>query len=394
MDRFDYLFGLYVAKTASESERSQFLDMVQEGQHDQRLKELIDEYLINGDFQGENALLGSGKDILRMVFDSVEVEVIAPKPASRRLWRKFAYVAAALSSVVFGIWFYTSRFHRVIPSSPVSAAKMISTGTRSATLTLASGRKIVLSEAGNGKLAEEAGVIITKRTDGVVVYQIRDVSGESSKTNTLTTARGETFQLHLPDHTLVWLNSQSSLTFPVSFQGLKHRRVELSGEGYFQVAKDKRHPFIVNTPDQQVEVLGTHFNLTAYPGDANTSTTLLEGSVRVVSRRGASVIIKPGQQTSLSNAGLKVNDVEVSDVIAWKNGFFTFNNENLGSIMTKVARWYNITVEYRDPSAKEIVLYGSFSKFENFATVVKTLERTKLVNIRIQGSRVTIAKKN
>lgn len=409
MDRFSCLFNRYISKRATLGERSEFQDMLQKREYDAQLKDLIEQYLLNSSFDKESPQLGSGKEILEAVFAVDKERDIAAKGVVRRLWsyRLRSVVAVAVAVVLFGLGlFYLSRNFKSAEDQALVSASKLMPGTHSATLTLANGKRIKLSDVESGKLAEEAGVSISKTADGQITYVISSERSEEKSQakvtdfNTLSTAKGETYQLRLPDGTLVWLNAVSSIKYPANFVLLKERRIELQGEAYFEVASHYRPkggkgkiPFIVTTGIQEVEVLGTHFNVSAYNGEATIKTTLLEGAVKVVPNTGNAKVIAPGQQALLGKTGLEVKEVEVEDVIAWKKGFFTFDNESMESIMTKLERWYNVKVVYGDDAVKAIPLYGSFSKFENFATVVKILERTKLVKIEVKGNIIRVSSK-
>jgi transmembrane sensor len=230
----------------------------------------------------------------------------------------------------------------------VSEAKSdISPGGNIATLTLADGRKISLTDAKNGQLAEQSGIKISKTADGQLVYNITNAENSSLSLsyNTIETPPGGQYQVILPDGSKVWLNSASSLRYPVRFTG-NERKVEISGEAYFEVAHNSKMPFRVINSNQIVEVLGTHFNIMAYPDESSTNTTLLEGSVRII-KENKSKIISPGQQTRVKNGDIDVASVDVTQVTAWKEGYFMFKNEDIQSIMRQISRWYNLEVKYQ-----------------------------------------------
>jgi ferric-dicitrate binding protein FerR (iron transport regulator) len=207
---------------------------------------------------------------------------------------------------------------------------------------------------------------------------------------TASTAKGQTYQFTLPDGTKVWLNADSKLEFPSGFVNSKTRDVRLFGEGYFEVAKDKAHPFIVRTNKQEVEVLGTHFNINSYADEGNVKTTLLEGSVRVNGQGRESVVLKPNQQAVVfASKQTEVNSVDVGDVVAWKNGKFVFVRENVRSIMNKIARWYDVQIIY-EGDVKGKALGGSVSRFKNVSEVLEMLSATKAVQFRIEGRKVIV----
>ncbi|MCJ0741244.1 FecR family protein [Pedobacter montanisoli] len=276
-------------------------------------------------------------------------------------------------------------------------------GSNKAVLVLADGRKVSLNDINNGDVLKEAGLSITKTSDGQLVYTVSDIatgkvnnSNLNNALNTIETPKGGVWEVKLPDGSSVWLNAASSLTYPLSFSKGQKRIVELKGEAYFEVKEDKLHPFVVKTIKQEVEVLGTHFNINAYADEATVKTTLLEGSVKVASYQAEHEpeILKPGEQSILTAKGFDIKQVDVDEAIDWKNGYFMFNNEKQESIMRKIARWYNVQVEYANPSAKEVTYYGSISRFENVSKVLRKFEQTGEVRFEINNNKITVYKED
>ena len=277
----------------------------------------------------------------------------------------------------------------------VSKVDIIPGGSK-AMLTLANGKKISLTEVNIGMLAEQANVQITKIADGQLVYSILPNQQENSilidQYNTIETPKGGRYQLQLPDGTKVWLNSASKLTYPSSFSNHKNRKVELNGEAYFEVAKDNARPFLVKTIMQEVEVLGTHFNISSYEDEPAVKTTLLEGSVKVRGFNGKDKVLKPGQQSTLTINEIVVENVNKEQLVsALKNDQFIFESDDIQYVMRMIARWYNVEIEYEGiiPESK---FGGAISKFENISEVLKSLESTGRVKFRIEGRRVLVSK--
>ncbi len=313
----------------------------------------------------------------------------------RRMWPRIAAVAAAVAIIVFGAGLFFYKNQQKTSTSVVASTNDIAPGKIGATLTLASGKRISLGDAANGEIAKEAGISVTKAADGQLVYQSNPSLRVEAKQyfNTLTTAKGETYIITLPDKSKVWMNAASSLTYSASLTERGVRRVKLEGEAYFQIAKDKAHPFIVESKGQEVEVLGTHFNISAYSNEPIVKTTLIEGSVKVTANY-QSKTLKPNQQALLTGTdAIQVSDVEAEYDVAWKNGFFLFNGERLESIMIKVARWYNVEVEYADPALKSKTFIGTISRFEKVSKVLNMLERTEVASFKIEGNKIIIDKK-
>lgn len=316
---------------------------------------------------------------------------LQPNGKLQRLW--FSISAAAILFIIgISIIYYSYRQQQQQPQKLVNIIKNdIPPGKNTATLTLENGKKIVLSAANNGQLASEAGIVITKTADGQLIYSVKDGQKPTGiHINTLSTARGETYRLRLPDQSEVWLNSSSSIKFPASFASAKLREVELTGEAYFQIAKDKLHPFIVKTNLQEVQVLGTHFNVNSYPDHHKAVTTLVEGSVRVSNHLQQTKTIKPGEQSTVQNGhDISIAPADIKNVMAWKNGYFRFRNEPIEEVMAKIMRWYDIEVVYTGKESDEL-FNGNISLHKNISEVLNMLSYSNDVKFKVEGRRVTV----
>lgn len=318
---------------------------------------------------------------------------IKKKQSSKFQNGRYRLTAAAILLFVFTGTYYL--LHRNVQDAAPRISKTdVKPGRNQATLTLASGKKLILNNTLSGQLANEAGVTVSKNAKGELIYTTQasgNANQSAGRINTLATSKGEQYQVILPDGSHVWLNAASTLKYPVVFTG-KERLVELTGEAYFEVSHNKAMPFKVKTRQQQVEVLGTHFNINAYPDEKTTATTLLEGSVKVTSAStNQKMIIKPGQQSAVNGDAMNVQEVDIDEAVAWKNGYFLFNDENLASIMKKVSRWYNVEVEYKDASLQSLVFSGTVSKYQNVSQVIKTLELTNAVHFKVLDNRITVS---
>ncbi|UEG52129.1 FecR domain-containing protein [Mucilaginibacter daejeonensis] len=267
----------------------------------------------------------------------------------------------------------------------------IKPGVDKAVLKLASGKEIVLSDEGSGTLVDQEGMTVRKEKSGALNYIVSSAGKANAKAgyNTLTTPRGAEYHITLEDGTKVWLNAASNLKFPIAFNN-EERRVYISGEAYFEVAKNKHRPFKVVFNDQEIEVLGTHFNVTAYDDEPDTRTTLLEGSVKLT-RNGKKQILTPGQQAvgARNQDGFIVNKVNVEEAVAWKNGFFQFRNASLVSIMRQASRWYDVDINYeKDFSPDDYG--GRVTKYKNISELLNNLELTGTVHFKIDGRRITV----
>ena len=272
----------------------------------------------------EESEMGSQQQI-KLKLDQLVFEQIRTKPtlSLKPLIFKIAIAAAVLIAV--GTFLYP-YLHPPVKENQIANNAVIVPGGNKAYLTLGNGKRIILTDASIGQLAKEAGVEISKSEDGQLVYSIKDqlASGQTS-INSIETPKGGRYQVLLPDGTKVWLNAGSKLTYPVSFRANSSRKVELTGEAYFEVAKNDRLPFIVKTVLQEVEVLGTHFNVMAYADEKSIRTTLLEGSVKVKTDRQQS-LLHPGQQADLNkeNQHIHISNALKNKSVAWKNGYFMF----------------------------------------------------------------------
>jgi transmembrane sensor len=319
------------------------------------------------------------------------------KPAAKTsLWPRIAAAASVIMVMGAALYFFNAN-QTTVPGVINIAKTDIKPGGNRAFLTLADGSKISLNDAANGKLANQAGITITKTKNGQLIYTIADQQSAKPGNlyNTIETPRGGQYQINLPDGSKVWLNAETKLKFPVTFANKKERKVELSGEAYFEVAKLKaegvKMPFIVASTGQEVEVLGTHFNVNAYPDEQDTKTTLLEGLVRVSGLlRPRNTILKPGQQSSLTPTGLSLKNVDTEQAVAWKNGQFMFSNEPLTQVMKEVSRWYNVEVEYQGDFSN-VVIGGSVSKFSNIKEVLDVLALAGKVSFKTVGNKVIVS---
>lgn len=305
----------------------------------------------------------------------------------RKLWMKISIAAAVLLLPAFFL-LHAYRLREQLHTADIIPGK------NAATLTLANGRKILLSASTHGKLANEAGVRISKTAAGQLRYEIiaADSLDENGRVlyNTLTTALGQQYQVLLPDGTNVWLNNGSSLKYPVCFSRTKKRKVELMGEGYFEVAKNAGQPFIVHMAQQEITVLGTHFNVNGYENEPELKTTLLEGSVQITAHNHKQ-LIKPGEQAIVTDQQLRIKTIDPELAIAWKNNLFMFESEGIESIMRRIERWYNVRVEYigEIPADK---FGGEVSRFGNVSELLHVLELTGKVHFKLDGRRIMVSK--
>lgn len=317
------------------------------------------------------------------------------------LWQKITIAAVVLIAISFSLY-YAEKKSTFRSSDHFAQYKDdIKPGTNRATLTLADAKVIVLDDKAQGKIAEQPGLSIMKNADGILVYSMtgKHNTQDMGAYNTLRTPRGGQFLIVLQDGSRAWLNAASELRFPLDF-GSSSRHVDLKGEAYFEIAKDPKRPFLVNSIKQQIEVLGTHFNVNAYSDEPTVKTTLLEGSVKIEAKdnQKATIILKPNDRVIYNGENFKRTRVEASTEVAWVNGKFVFNDEPLESILRKISRWYDLQIEYRDNKAKSEIYGGMMSRFDNVAKVLAKLEATGDVRFEIEktsnkGYKVIVYKK-
>jgi len=305
-----------------------------------------------------------------------------------KLWVSSA-AAAILITAITSIFFLKNTQ----TTSTTSQAKYENRQNLAPTLTLSNGKKITLSRSGPETFTEISGISITKSSKGELVYHISETNDQTDVIgyNTIETPKGCQYQIVLPDQTKVWLNASSSLTYPVKFKG-GQREVNLLGEGYFEVAHNKKIPFKVTSPSNVVEVLGTHFNVNAYNNEPNARVTLLEGSVRVENHNKLKHILSPGQQAVIAGSNITVNNVDTELAVAWKDGNFFFDDMPIFEIMRQISRWYNVEEVVYKGDLSAIRLGGSISRTKSLQEVLKLLEVTELVHFTINERRIIVTK--
>jgi len=341
-----------------------------------------------------------------MQFKSIEPEVIWDKVMKLRKSvsgeikpaRKFRYLrtawlryaAAAVVAFAVSVYFWMSVDKNEMNArrdNTIPVAAEVVPGSDKAILTLGSGKKIELDPSSQQTITD--GDLLIRNDRGMLTYEKTDVVSY----NTIATPRGGQYRLVLPDGTLVWLNAASSITYPTVFSG-GQREIAMTGEGYFEVAKDLKKPFRVNIRSElSVEVLGTHFNINSYTDESNIRTSLLEGSVKVV-YNGNSKVLARGQQALIDRAADSINSIKVVSnidldaVVAWKNGYFSFRNADMYTIMRQISRWYDVEVVY-EGEATDRRFRGKISRRARLPEVLEILEESK-VHFRMDGRKIIV----
>lgn len=326
--------------------------------------------------------IGSSAELGQKILNEVQNRIKDERPVSRIRWISIAASFIILTSI--GVYF--SVVKRAPLEYAVNKTNNIRPGGNVATLHLANGRTIILNSAANGSLVKLGDDSVTK-AEGTISYAALK-SALDNRYDTLSIPRGGTYQLTLADGSRIWLNSSSAIRFPENFNH-KERKVELLyGEAYFEISHNAEKPFRVAAQSQTVEVLGTHFNISSYTEEPTIKTTLLEGSVKISAPNGLEVI-KPGQQAIVGNGQIRVAEVNTEEAVAWKNGYFRFNGEKIGSVMRKLSRWYNIEVRYEGTPPDE-EYNAAISRYRGINEVLKELEYSKSVHFKVEGRRVTV----
>jgi len=316
------------------------------------------------------------------------------KSPRKRWW--YAAASVLLIGSISLYWYHGQERSAMLSQQMTNTQALVKPGKNVATLTLADGSIIPLDEILAGKIAAESGINITKTEDGQLIYRsLPTSSGEPPVYHRISTPRGGQYQVILPDGSKVWLNAASSIRYPTAFSG-SERKVLLKGEAYFEIAKVPSSPFRVVTGKQEIEVLGTHFNVSDYDESPRAITTVLEGAVRVNKVAARQIgqsgkILYPGQQSNLSedNSVIQVTQVDVEPVVGWKNGYFIFDDDPIPEIMDQIARWYDVEVIYQG-NMRGKVFGGSYARNKNLQELLKGLELTEAVHFKIEGRKVIV----
>lgn len=388
---------LLFKKLSNELTNTEFTELeswITESEENRSLyNELTDDVQLHDDVK---LIFKSRELVYEKVQSVIEGETVIPM-RKYPLWKTLAAAATIILAGV-GVWYYIDTesipAYQTVSIQPVNDAVP---GKEGATLTLSDGSLVILDSAANGALTDQGNVRLEKK-NGLLAYTSTQESSELHF-NTMSTAKGRQFQLSFSDGSKAWLNAASSVTFPASFSG-KERRVEVTGEVYFEVAPlflkgtNKRVPFIVNfkTPsggEGEVEVLGTRFNLNCYNDENVARTTLLEGKVRV-SEGKSSQKLNPLQQ-SVHQADGKItilDDVDVNAVTAWKNGYFQFDDADLPSVLRQLSRWYDVEIEYNG-KLPERHFRGKLQRNLLLSQVLKILKQNE-VDLSIEGKKIIV----
>lgn len=399
----EYLLRAYVNKTCTLAEEDELMQLILDPRNEMLIKDILDD-LYDHRLQKHHLSATESREMIREILMHADKE-----GGSRniRIANKWKYIAAAAAVVIFALTFSLSLLRNMnvaddlAEEQTITYTEDVTPGGNVAFLTLDNDSVITLDHVEPGSVIQQRYAHVIKSDEGELVYQ-EDIPATDNNIvveyHTLTTPRGGQFKLVLPDGSRVWLNAESSIRFPSAFAA-GERRVEVKGEAYFEVAHQPERPFFVLMNDHpvfpegaEIEVLGTHFNVMAYADEQRIAATLVEGSVRFGRLHDAceKAILKPGQQAvALADKDLKINEVNLFEVTAWKDGYFVFNDEDIESIMRKLARWYNVDVAYTgELTYREFS--GMISRYENISKALEKFELTGAISFDVKDNTITV----
>ena len=386
--RLKELLKAFVDNQASEEEIREMFMLLQKENGDNPIQSIIAELRLESTgYEGDAQV-----DWDRIWNNIQELGIRPPAPVRKMSWWKVT-AAAAVIMVIGGTFIWFGKNGQKNKQMTATAPKKtvindVMPGGNKAVLTLANGAQIILDSAADGILAKQGSAEVVKTANGQLSYKMTGDQTAEVLFNTMSTPRGGLYRLILPDGSKVWLNAVSSIRYPTAFTG-RERRVEITGEVYFEVEKNARMPFIVTVKNMEVSVLGTHFNINAYQDEQDMKTTLLEGSVKVSNGR-SHIVIKPGQQTQLSgNGAIKlVEDADLSEAVAWKDGRFEFKETDIKTIMRQIMRWYDVEVEYQG-KVPDRYFTADISRTKSLSGVLKILKLSD-IDFQLAGKKLIV----
>jgi len=380
---FKKLFGLYRDNQCSPAQVKELFKYINENEYN---REILNQ--LHDDFEHE---FENDSKPFRLNKVESEKEVAKVIPLYKSTWRRLAIAAAGIIFIAAGAYFlFNMKPDEALVAKNSIEKEDITPGGNRAILTLGNGKQIILDSTLQGTIALQGNATITKNNEGQIVYDAsKGNAGAEILYNTVSTPVGGIFKVVLPDGSNVWLNAGSSVYFPTSFTG-NERKVTITGEAYFEIAKNEAQPFKISVNNkEEIQVIGTHFNVMSYENEPDTRITLLEGAIRI-SKENKKIVLKPGQQ-AISGKGYiqKTNELNTIHEVEWTNGLFDFQDDNLPYIMRQLSRWYNIDVVYSG-NVPQGHYVGSIRKQSGIREVLKMLELAGDVSFSIVGKQIVV----
>jgi transmembrane sensor len=392
------LLNRYFSGELTSPEKASLNEMINDPLYEDTLDAVVKEIMLSDDYgEIDNPAIKARIDAwldIRLQHEKEEetteahTKLVPFKRRRVRLWTRVAAAAIILLLGAGSYFFFDHISQRHIGNSAEPSQDVAAPASDHAVITLANGKQIALDSAGNGLVANQGNVKLTKLANGQIAYA--GVAAELSY-NTIFNPRGsQPVHISLADGSIVWLNAESSLRYPVAFTG-GERKVEVTGEAYFEVSHILYSPFVVQRGDMKVIVLGTHFNVNTYDDDAEIKVTLLEGRVKV-SKGNKEQLLSPGEQALLTGEdGIRLmNNADLEETMAWKNGKFSCRNMDLSAIMRQVARWYNVDVVYKDSIPDRYTV--NISRDVPVSNLFRFLELSGGVHFKIEEKKITVLK--
>ena len=396
-ERLRILLHRYMMQSMTAAEESELMQIIASPGQEPAIKEELGE--LWDQWQAQHLLSKEESDELYTgILQAVAVEPShRTRPATIRVWWRLTAAAAVILFLAVGIYIWVNQSHKPGLATQENRPKNdVAPGGNKAVLTLANGQAIILDSAANGVLAQQGGAKVLKTNNGQLAYTTTHEKPTEVLYNTLATPRGGQYQLVLPDGSKVWLNAASSIRYPTAFTGAE-RKVDITGEAYLEVAKNAAMPFMVRIGSPvgsrgEIKVLGTGFNVNGYDDEPLVRTTLVEGAVQV-KKDAASAILKPGQQSQLSGSGrlTVVNNADVEEVLAWKNGKLLFRHASMEAILRQAARWYDVDVQFKEKIEEEPYTV-SVPRNVPLSQMLEALEVTGGVHFTIEGKTIVVTK--
>ncbi len=383
-NRLAELFQKYVDKSITEEEYAELFVYIRNPETKEQVLAFMDEH---------NKKVQSDALVHEIDWDGMYQNITNPKKSDGGKRNSFWRYAAAAAVFVIGSFSVYYAYQPKEKKEPLAYRNDVLPGGDKATLTLADGSQIALSQNSTGQVATQGDIAIHRDAKGQIVYMVKgNEQDDSEQINILSTPAGGKFSVVLSDGSKVWLNASSSIRFPAAFSK-QSRRVEVKGEAYFEIEKDAARPFYVNNGSSEIKVLGTHFNVMAYPDEYRSELTLLEGSVQFT-KNGHSELLKPGKQILFTENDSETKQVNanIEEVMAWKNDLFVFNNTNIDEVMKELVRWYDVKVKF-EGEKPDISFTGVIPRNANVSKVLKALELTGDVVFGIENKVITCERK-